>query len=528
MPKETPSAAKILSMVVFSLTCFGLLLFLWLSFGGPIPLKPKSYELEVPFPEATTLAEEADVRIAGVTVGNVKTKELEKGANHTTVVLAIDRKYAPIPKNTKAILRQKTLLGETYVELTPGERGGPKLDDGGKLAPGQVEPTVELDEILEIFEPQTRDAFRDWIRSSAEQIEGRGQDLNFALANLAGFAEDGAGVLKVLDDQKVALKRLVKNTGVVFGALNERDGQLRDLIVNADRTFSATAEQQDNLARIFEIFPTFLTESRLTLARLEGFAADTRPLVNDLKPVADDLGPTIRDLSILGPDLERLFRRLDPNIKAAPKNLPEAERFLRGARPLFSALHTFLPELNPVLSYANFSQDQIAHFFVNGGAATQYRLPDVASQPGVPRYMLGFTGAINGNSFSFRGQRPQFERGNAYVAPNNYRRSVKFGIPESFDCLPDHPNGDGRTGGSVGRKDPDPGAPGGSPLPPCFVQPPYLWDGGHYPRLEKGKAPLVKAPFGLEGSTGPARTPLPAGARQGRGPRRSSEHLSRP
>ncbi|HEX8741847.1 MAG TPA: MlaD family protein [Thermoleophilaceae bacterium] len=509
MPKETPSVAKILSMVVFSLTCFGLLLFLWLSFGGPIPLKPKAYELEVPFPEATTLAEEADVRIAGVTVGNVKTKELSKGANATNVILAIDRKYAPIPKNTKAILRQKTLLGETYVELTPGERKGPKLEDGGRLDEGQIEPTVELDEILEIFKPETRDAFRDWIRSSARQIEGRSQDLNFALANLAGFAEDGAGVLKVLDDQKVALKRLVKNTGVVFGALNERDGQLRDLIVNSERTFSATSEQQENLARIFEIFPTFLLESRLTLARLEDFAFNTRPLVNDLKPVADDLGPTVRDLSTLGPDLENLFRRLEPNIEAAPKNLPQAERFLRGARPLFQALHGFLPELNPVLSYANFSQDVVAHFFVNAAAALQYELPRLSSQPDVPRYMLGFTGAINDHSFSFRNERPEFERGNAYIAPNNYRRAAKFGIPESFDCKPDHPEGDGVTPGSAGRKNPvdTTDEPGGVALPPCFVQPEQLWDRNQYPRLERGKAPLVRAPFGLESTRGPARAP---------------------
>ena len=43
-------------MVLFALTCFGLLLFLWLSFGGPIPLKPKGYQFKVAFPEATQLA----------------------------------------------------------------------------------------------------------------------------------------------------------------------------------------------------------------------------------------------------------------------------------------------------------------------------------------------------------------------------------------------------------------------------------------------------------------------------------------
>ena len=496
MPKETPTFGRLAAMAVFSLTCFGLLLFLWLSFGGPIPLNPKGYQVKVGFSEAPTLAEEADVRIAGVNVGNVKTKELDKGASRTTVEIAIDPKYAPLPGDTTAVLRQKTLLGETYVELTPGTRGAPKLEDGGMLPPGQVEPTVELDEILEIFEPETREAFRNWVRSSARQIDGRSQDLNFALANLAGFAEDGAGVLRVLDTQKTALRRLVKNTGVVFGALNERDGQLRDLIVNAERTFSATAEQQENLAQVFEIFPTFLTESRLTLARLEEFAVETRPLVRELGPIADDLGPTVSDLSKLGPDLERLFRRLEPNIDAAPKNLPEAERFLRGASPLFTALHGFLPELNPILSYANFQQDQVAHFFVNGGAATQYRLPDIPSAPGVPRYMLGFTGAINDKSFSLNQSRPQYERGISYPANNNYRRAVKLGIPESFDCKPDNPDGDGVRPGGVGRRDPQQSP---TELPPCFVQPEFLWDGKQYPRLERGKAPIVKAPFGLEG-----------------------------
>jgi ABC-type transporter Mla subunit MlaD len=310
-------------------------------------------------------------------------------------------------------------------------------------------------------------------------------------------------VLTVLDTQRTALRRLVKNTGVVFGALNERDGQLRDLIVNSERTFSATAEQQEALAQVFEIFPTFLDESRLTLARLQGFAIDTRPLVRDLKPVADDLAPTVRDLSELGPHLENLFRRLEPNIDAAPRNLPEGERFLRGARPLFRALHVFLPELNPIMSYANFTQDQVAHFFVNGGAATQYKLAPGAN-PGVPRYMLGFAGAVNSASLSLQQVRPTRDRGNAYVAPNNYRRAAKFGVVESFDCRPDRGNSDGRTGGSIGRADPvdQPG----QELPPCFVQPPYLWDGKHYPRLERNKAPLVAAPFGLQG-TKPARSP---------------------
>src|SRR3954451_13708508 len=113
---------RIPTMIIFALGCFGLLLFLWMSFGGAVPLKANKYELRVSFPEATTLAEQADVRISGVTVGKVRRKDLDKGGNRTRILLDINHRYAPLPKDTRAILRQKTLLGETFVELTPGHK----------------------------------------------------------------------------------------------------------------------------------------------------------------------------------------------------------------------------------------------------------------------------------------------------------------------------------------------------------------------------------------------------------------------
>src|SRR5687768_6582542 len=115
MNKQAPSLARILTMVVFALSCFGLLLFLWLSFGGPIPLKPKGYRVHVHFPEATTLAQEADVRVAGVSVGKVRMLELAD--NRTDATIELEEQYAPLREDAQALLRQKTLLGETYVEL---------------------------------------------------------------------------------------------------------------------------------------------------------------------------------------------------------------------------------------------------------------------------------------------------------------------------------------------------------------------------------------------------------------------------
>src|SRR2546421_4147718 len=120
MQTGSPKVSRIVTMVLFALSCVGLLLFLWLSFGGTIPFNPQGYRVKVAFPNAFDLADQADVRVAGVTVGKVVEKQISPKGNGTLATLQIDNQYAPIRKNAQAILRTKTLPGETYVQLTPG------------------------------------------------------------------------------------------------------------------------------------------------------------------------------------------------------------------------------------------------------------------------------------------------------------------------------------------------------------------------------------------------------------------------
>ena len=56
MIKQTPSFGRIFAMVAFTLSCFGILVFLWLNFGGAVPLQPEGYRVKVGFPSATQLA----------------------------------------------------------------------------------------------------------------------------------------------------------------------------------------------------------------------------------------------------------------------------------------------------------------------------------------------------------------------------------------------------------------------------------------------------------------------------------------
>jgi virulence factor Mce-like protein len=506
MQKQAPTLGRIMAMVLFALSCFGILLYLWVSFGGPTPLKPTGYRFEVQMPESALLVNEAPVRMAGLDVGRVKDKSLEREGGQR-VVVEMDDEFAPIPADSRVMLRQKSLLGQIYIEITPGSPDAPKLEDGGELADVQVQETVDFDELISTFDKPTRENYQGWIKEIARAIEnGRGEDLSDAFANFVAFTDEGNSVLEILDEQDPALRRLIKNTGITLGAINRRYGEFGQFVTNANDFFGALASRNDALAETIQVFPTFLDESRLTFDRLREFAVDTHPLVRELQPVALQLRPTIRDLGKLAPDLEHLFRSLEPVIDESGETLPEAEKFLRclnGSAPcdrdpqgneqpgVLESLHPYLEELNPILAYLNYYQAQVGAFFTNGVGSLYGSLAPLNENEG-PRHYLRQFGIINTRGLGIQTERQTWERGNAYPAPNFYNRFRPLGTLETWDC-------DNTGEGEIT----EPNESSTASAPPCLIQPPQMWGGEQFPNVNSGEDRLREPPQGNEGTKPP-------------------------
>jgi phospholipid/cholesterol/gamma-HCH transport system substrate-binding protein len=422
METRAPTFGQIAIAVAFALSCFGLLLFLWVSFGGPTPLHPKGYRVEVPVAEGTTLAKESDVRISNVSVGRVK--DIQTGPdNNALATIELDARYAPIPADTRAILRQKTLLGETYVELTPGTKDGPKLPEDGTIPEAQVAQTVQLDEIFRTFDSRTRAAFQTWMQGAAEATSGRGADISAAIANLEPFATDANRVLRVLDTQGEATSQLIRNTGVVFNAISERQGQLRGLIHNSDTVFHTTAVRNQDLADTFRVLPTFLDESRATLERVDRFAADTDPLIRQLRPAARQLTPVLKDTAKVSPSLRQFFNGLKPLADRSSAGFG-ALRTLLGSNlpPLLAALDPFTHQLQPILQAIAPYKQEVTAFLGNVTGATQGLNTTPESGFAKQHYLRTITPFEPEALAAYPNGRLNSNRTNPYVAPGGYNK----------------------------------------------------------------------------------------------------------
>jgi phospholipid/cholesterol/gamma-HCH transport system substrate-binding protein len=487
MQKRAPTLGNILVIVLFALSCFGLLLFLWESFGGALPLKPKGYRFVVAFPRTLALAEQSDVRISGVDVGHVIKLKLGKdGRSDVTVEIA--SKYAPIRADTHAILRQKTLLGETYVQLIPKSRTAPLLPDGGQLANSQVEPSVTLDDILSALDPKTRRAYQVWQQSVAEGINGRGEAINADFAELEPFVEHANQLASILASQQGAVTALVHNTGVVFNALAGRDHQLEGLIVNGERTFHAAAESSQAWANAFRALPTFEHNSRVALKELDRFANDASPFLDQFRASELKLAPLTVATKTFAPAFNNFLTGLGPLTKAAKRGLPDVAKELGLTVPLLENVVPVLRNFDPFLKYTGEYVPELQALFANVTAASEAHDTNSDNASGPQEHYLRSMQALTPQGLAVYSQRIGTDRANPYFKPGAFG-TLGSGLQafSTSSCANSAPSVSGPANATVTQGiieqlvelhiANEPEKANSVPAPPCLQQSPFTFNG---------------------------------------------------
>jgi virulence factor Mce-like protein len=428
MQKRAPTLGNLIVIALFVLSCFALLLFMWETFGGSVPLKSKGYRFEATFPRTLALAEQSEVEISGVPIGRViSLKSNSEGTTH--VVAEVDSQYAPLHRGDHLMIRQKTILGETYLEVIPDRSSSPALPNEASISKAQVEPFVTLDGLLETFSPKVRTAFRTWMVSMAEGFEGRGEQINAGFAELQPFVEDARRLLTTLEPQSEAVSALVRETGKVFDSLTEREHQLEQFIAQGERTFGAAAGASQQFAQAFRELPGFERGETTTLRSLDKLSNTANPLLVQLRPAERALTPLVHTINDFATPFKGLMTAFGPLTKAAKRGLPSLSTSLKLTTPLLKGLPAVLHNFDPFLTYTDEYLPELQSFFGNFASATQAHVND-SNAPNVNtklRYLRTMQ-SIFPESLAVQTHRTGNNRANAYPHPGIFS-SLASGLP---------------------------------------------------------------------------------------------------
>jgi phospholipid/cholesterol/gamma-HCH transport system substrate-binding protein len=203
------------------------------------------YRVNAVFKTGAELVAGDDVTMSGLRVGKVEAMTAVDGA--TQVTLLLHRDFTPVFKDARAIIRQKNLLGEAYVEVNRGKASLGDIADGGTIALDHTLAPVEVDQVLNALDPQVRDQLSLVINTLGQATAGRGSDMNASAADLSAVALDLQVLAHTLANNSDHLDALVADLRKVMETLASWHADFRALLADWDNVMATLASREQNL-----------------------------------------------------------------------------------------------------------------------------------------------------------------------------------------------------------------------------------------------------------------------------------------
>jgi phospholipid/cholesterol/gamma-HCH transport system substrate-binding protein len=236
-----------LAMVIgFATVCLTGLGFIALNMGLHGPWS-NEFALNAEFASANGLVPQAEVRVSGVHVGSVLT--ITDAPDGATLVRMALQPGIQLRRDTRAVIRPKTLLGEKFVELVrPQGSQEAYLGAGATIPKAQTGQAIEIDDILNAMDAPTRKAMSESFRQLGIAFDSRQQDVSAALPPLDSTLANLRPLARVGESRQQELDRILTNLNTIMQALADEQDQLGHLVDSGDTVMSAIASRDQALA----------------------------------------------------------------------------------------------------------------------------------------------------------------------------------------------------------------------------------------------------------------------------------------
>lgn len=178
------------------------------------------YQVKVTAKETGNLSKGAEVTYRGVPVGRVDSLDITPDG--VVIYLELDSGKPKVPQTAKAVVANRSAIGEQYVDLVPSSSGGPYLKDGSVIDGAEVPIRVEelLASVNGFASTTDLQAVSTTITELGKAFDGQGDNLRVLVDSLNKFSQTGVEALPQTVD-------LIRDAQTVLGTQAEQSPAIR-------------------------------------------------------------------------------------------------------------------------------------------------------------------------------------------------------------------------------------------------------------------------------------------------------------
>jgi phospholipid/cholesterol/gamma-HCH transport system substrate-binding protein len=362
---------RVLALVVFFSVCAVIMGVLFTGTGVRRPfIDSGEYTASVKMKDVDNLVTAGQVQTAGIRVGQVRSVKTLPGGG-VEVELALKKSAAPLHQGATLRLGARSLVGESYLALTDGK--GPRLPSGTELPPSSVQASVQLNDVLAGLDSGTRKDLTGLLRSLGGGTAGSEGDVDNLMTGMGALGRQGHTALDAIAAQSQDLKALARQTALVLNALDTGQGQVADLVGNANRLTASTSGQRAAIEETLRETPRTLDATTTATDSLVGLSAALSPVATDLRKAAPDLTSALNQLPGTTSDLRGMLNPLSTVLTRTPATLNRLPAVDQDARASIPTARATLSDVNPMLSYIEPYGPELAAYFANFNAVLNYK-----------------------------------------------------------------------------------------------------------------------------------------------------------
>ena len=255
------------------------------------------YKVNVPMNDAGGIFPNAEVTYRGVPVGRVGKMDLQgEGMN---VQLDLDSGAPKIPASAKAVVTNRSAIGEQFIDLQPTSNAGPYLKNGDTIKDYAHPPVLQdvMSDTIELTKSVPHDDLNTVVTELGLAFNGRSQDMSRLLDSLTNLAQSG-------HDNLSETISLIQNADVILQTQAEQKDEILEWSKGLDKVTATLASSDPAVRRILSDGPRTATELSNFLNE---HGEDTTKLVHQLgetihhvEPASFATGATFAMLSALG------------------------------------------------------------------------------------------------------------------------------------------------------------------------------------------------------------------------------------